>query len=246
VTRSLTEREVAVATSDGEMRTFVAQPRDEAASPGVVMYMDAVGYREELRELARHVAREGYACWLPDLFYRDGGPSFDAARPDRDFDRFAPLMRRLTREVVMRDTSALLARMRLDPGVAAGGIGCVGFCMGGRFAMWAAGAFPEDIAAAASLHGGQLGTDSAESPHRFAARFRCEVYLGFASDDPLVPPQHVQTMTQALRAARVPHESEVHARTEHGYMFPQRYCHQPAAAQASWAKVFAMFARRLG
>lgn len=243
---TLAEREVAVATADGAMRTFVARPSGDAPAPGVVMYMDAVGYRDELRNLARRVAAQGYACWLPDLYYRDGGPAFDTVRPDRDFDRFAPLMRRLTREVIVRDTRALLAAMRQDPHVATGGKGCVGFCMGGRFALWAAGAFPDDFAAAAALHGGQLGTDAPDSPHRLASALRCEIYLGFASDDPLVPPHHVTTLTEALREANVSLESEVHPQTEHGYTFPERYCYRESAAEASWSKIFALFRRRLG
>ena len=236
---------LSVDTRDGAMRVFVARPLQEYAAPGVIMYMDAIGFREELLDLARRVARQGYACWLPDLYYRDGGAAFDAHRPDRDVGRFAPLMRKLVRDVIVSDTAALLARMRADPGVRPGAKGCIGFCMGGRFALWAAGAFPEDFAACASLHGGQLGTDAPDSPHRYACVLRCEVYLGFASDDPLVPPQHVATLERALHEAGVPFRSEVHARTEHGYVFPQRYCYQRDAAEASWARIFALFERRL-
>jgi carboxymethylenebutenolidase len=245
VIEKVIEREVAVTTADGVMRAFVAHPDGAKRAPGVVMYMDAVGYREELFAFARRVASQGYCTWLPDLYYRDGGPAFNAERPDRDFDRFAPLMRRLTRDVIVRDTQALLDVMNRDPYVAAGGKGCVGFCMGGRFALWAAGAFPEEFAAAASLHGGQLGTDAPDSPHRFASAFRCEAYLGFASDDPLVPPHHVQTIERALREAGISFESEVHAGTEHGYVFPERYCYAGPAAEKSWEKIFRLFGRRL-
>jgi carboxymethylenebutenolidase len=239
------EQTLSVDTQDGPMRVFVARPRDSATAPGVVMYMDAVGYREELRELARHVAREGYACWLPDLYHRDGGPSFETYEPDRDFERFAPLMGKLVRDVIVADTAALLAAMNADPAVKRGPKGCIGFCMGGRFALWAAGAFPDEFAACASLHGGRLGTEAADSPHRYACDMRCELYLGFASDDPLVPGQHITTLERALDEARVPYESEVHADTEHGYMFPERYCHAPVAAAKSWSKIFALFRRRL-
>lgn len=135
--------------------------------------------------------------------------------------------------------------MRTSANVASGAKGAVGFCMGGRFALWAAGAFPGDFTACASLHGGQLGTDAPDSPHRYAAALRCELYLGFASDDPLVPPQHVTTLERAPREAGVPFRSEIHAGTEHGYMFPQRHCYRQDAAAASWAMIFALFARRL-
>lgn len=237
--------ELTVTTPDGAMRVYRARPPLDHAAPAVVMYMDAVGYREELRALARLVAQEGYECWLPDLYYRDGGPSFDAHTPRRDFDKFAPLMRKVTRDVVLADTRAVLDRMKSEPLVAPGAKGCIGFCMGGRLALWAAAAFPEDFAAAASLHGGQLGSDAPDSPHRFAARMRCETYLGFASDDPLVPTEHIRTIESALRAAGVPFESEVHPGTLHGYIFPERFCYQQPAADASWRKIHALFARRL-
>jgi carboxymethylenebutenolidase len=218
----------------------------QSAVPAVLMYMDAVGYREELRALARRVAHQGFECWLPDLYYRDGGPSFNPHTPRQDFEKFAPLMRKVTRDVVLADTRSVLERMDAEPLVARTGKGCIGFCMGGRLALWAAGAFPEHFAAAASLHGGQLGSEADDSPHRYAKRLRCEVYLGFASDDPLVPAEHIRTMEGALRDAGVPFDSEIHAETQHGYMFPERFCYQALAAEASWRKVFALFARRLG
>lgn len=237
--------ELTVTTPDGAMRVHRARPPGDQAAPAVVMYMDAVGYREELRALTHLVAQQGYECWLPNLYYRDGGPSFDPHTPRRDFDKFAPLMRKVTRDVVLVDTRAVLDRMKVEPLVAHGAKGCIGFCMGGRLALWAAGAFPEDFAAAASLHGGQLGSDAPDSPHRFASRMRCETYLGFASDDPLVPAEHIRTIETALRDAAIPFESEIHPDTLHGYMFPERFCYQQSAAEASWRKVFALFARRL-
>lgn len=238
--------ELIVTTPDGAMRVYRARPGGEKAAPAVLMFMDAVGYRDELKGLARRVAGQGYECWLPDLYYREGGPSFNARTPREDFDRFAPLMRKVTRERVIADTRAVLERMDAEPDILREGKGCIGFCMGGRLALWAASTFPEHFVAACSLHGGQLGSEAPDSPHRFAGRLRCEAYLGFASDDPLVPAEHVRTIEGALRAAGVVFESETHSGTQHGYMFPERFCYQPAAAEASWQKVFAVFARRLG
>ena len=53
--RTLVEREVAVTTEDGVMRTFVAHPAGLERAPAVVMYMDAVGYREELRQSGHYI-----------------------------------------------------------------------------------------------------------------------------------------------------------------------------------------------
>lgn len=240
---TVTTTEVQVPTGDGSMRTFNARP-DGSTSPNVILYMDAVGYRDELKEFARRLACEGYSAWVPDLYHRDGGPSFDPHHPQEDFELFAPLMRKLTREVVVRDTNALVRWMAAEP-KASNRMGTIGFCMGGRMALWAAAEHPDKVRAAVSLHGGQLGTASPDSPHRFAHRLSCEVYLGFASDDDLVPKEHIETMLGALDTASVRYEMETHADTRHGYMFPQRRCYNQIAAEASWARVLALFARTL-
>jgi carboxymethylenebutenolidase len=244
--QALADHTLDVATAEGSMRVYRVRPEGGQFAPAVLMYMDAIGFREELRGLARLVAQHGYDCWLPDLYYRDGGPSFNARTPSEDFEKFAPLMRKVTREVALADTAAVLLRMDADPLVARGPKGCVGFCMGGRLALWAAASFPEQFAAAASLHGGQLGSDAPDSPHRYAGHMRCEIYLGHASDDPLMPAEQIRALERALRDAGVAFVSEVHAGAQHGYMFPERFCYAPIAAQASWQRVFALFARRLG
>ena len=44
--------------------------------------MDAPGIREELRNMARRIARHGYFCLLPDMYYRLGHLRFDVHRRD--------------------------------------------------------------------------------------------------------------------------------------------------------------------
>jgi carboxymethylenebutenolidase len=153
-------------------------------------------------------------------------------------------MRRLTRDAVLRDTGALI-RWIDEHEIAAGRMGTIGFCMGGRMALWAAAEFNDRVAAAVSLHGGQLGTASPDSPHRFADRLQSELYLGFASDDDLVPQEHIDTLLAALDAANVRYEVETHPGTQHGYTFPERHCYNHDAAERSWSRVLSLFARRL-
>lgn len=240
---SVTCTELQVPTGEGSMRTFNAR-RSFGQSPDVILYMDAVGYREELKEFARRLARAGYSGWLPDLYHRDGGPSFNPHSPREDLEEFTPLMRKLTRDVVLRDTRALIDWIGAHESPS-GKMGTIGFCMGGRMALWAAAEFPERVAAAASLHGGQLGTASPDSPHRSADRLDCELYLGFASDDDLVPQEHIDTLLKALDAAQVRYEIETHPGTRHGYTFPLRNCYNHAAAERSWERVLSLFARKL-
>ena len=76
------ESEVIVTTKHGRMPTFMAAPETEGPHPGIIFYMDAPGIREELRNMARRVAKHGYVCLLPDMYYRLGTVRFDIPRRD--------------------------------------------------------------------------------------------------------------------------------------------------------------------
>ena len=59
------EKEVVVTTQYGKMPTFAACPDGPGEYPGIVFYMDAPGIREELRNMARRIAKHGYFCYCP-------------------------------------------------------------------------------------------------------------------------------------------------------------------------------------
>ena len=76
------EQHVIVTTKHGNMPTFVACPDGPGNFPGIIFYMDAPGIREELRNMARRIAKHGYFCALPDMYYRPGTCHFDIPRRD--------------------------------------------------------------------------------------------------------------------------------------------------------------------
>ena len=49
----LWEKEVEICTRAGVMQGFAAAPADGVPAPAIIFYMDAPGYREELRNMAR-------------------------------------------------------------------------------------------------------------------------------------------------------------------------------------------------
>ena len=71
---------------------------------------------------------------------------------------------------VMADTKEVLAHLDGRSNVKPGPVGTLGYCMGGGYALLAAGTFPDRVAAAASFHGGSLATDRPDSPHLLADR----------------------------------------------------------------------------
>ena len=240
------ERYVDIATRDGRMACSIVHPDEGAPLPVIVVYMDAFGIREELRDMARRFASAGYYLMLPNLFYRDGGPSFDAALVvDDNYDpRMSRLNAALSMDMTASDTTALLEFAGKDP-TAAASVATVGYCMGGRHALAAAAAHPLQIRAMASLHGGQLVTQTPDSPHLRIAQLQCEAYFGWADKDPVAPADHQRSVAQALAARGFPHRVEHHAGAQHGFTFPGRSTYHKDAAEQVWARLFAMFRRTL-
>ena len=75
-----------------------------------IFYIDAPGIREELRNMARRIAKHGYFCLLPDMYYCLGTIRLDIAhRDDAMGAMFRAAVNSLTNAGVVDDTAALLA-----------------------------------------------------------------------------------------------------------------------------------------
>ena len=68
----MSEIEITVETDDGRMRVFLVHPDSGGPFPVALLYMDGVGYREQVKANARRFAADGYFCVVPDLFYSFG------------------------------------------------------------------------------------------------------------------------------------------------------------------------------
>ena len=244
------ERQIAIATSAGEMNTFICHPERGGPHPVVLFYMDAPGIREELRDMARRLACVGYYVMLPNLYYRRkveelGLFTADPAVATEIRKRMFEHMESLSIAGVMSDTDALLAFAGADAAASKGPIGCVGYCMSGQYAISAAAKYPERVAAAASIYGTRLITDKPDSPHLAAPRVKADVYVAFAETDHYVPLDMIEPFRAAMAKGGVTAEIELYLGVEHGFAFPQRPAFNKVAAERHWERLFALFGRTL-
>jgi carboxymethylenebutenolidase len=124
-------------------------------------------------------------------------------------------------------------------------MGCIGFCMGGRHVFRAAANFPHRFRASVSLHGTDLVTDSADSPHLSAKNAHGELYCGFGEKDRFTPPSTIRAIESALRGTKVGFRHEVHKGADHGYALPDRDVYDKQAANRDWELIFQMFYRQI-
>jgi carboxymethylenebutenolidase len=182
---------IEIKTRDGMCPTYVFRP-EQTPAPGVLVYMDGIGIRPAMCEVAEKLAERGYFAVLPDLFYRSGPyEPMDPHTVFSDPEQRKVLMEKFfayaTPPNIMSDTRAILDYMRAQPSVVKGGIGTTGYCLGGFMSLTAAGTYPDEIVAAASFHGGRLATDSPESPHLLASKMKARVYVAGAIEDASFP-----------------------------------------------------------
>jgi carboxymethylenebutenolidase len=239
------EQTLDLPTADGAMNTFVVHPEEGGPHPVVLFYMDAPGWRDELRDMARRLAAVGYFVVLPNLYYRVSRDFWLTERTEAKMAHMFSLMATLDRATTVCDTAAMLRWVDVQPAADAKRIGAVGYCMGGPFVMWAAAEWPERLRAIASIHGANMVTDKPDSPHRMPPRIRCESYFACAEIDKWAPPADVEALDAALRDAGTPHRLEWYPGVEHGFVFPQRAVYDRAAAERHWERLFALFDRTL-
>lgn len=186
---------------------------------------------------------------MPNLYYLSGptkpfvaGTAFKEG-PERD--RVMKLLQSLSHKLVMEDTASFLDFLESQPGASGQKIGCVGYCMGGAFALSAAGAFPGRVAAAASLHGARLATDRPDSPHLLAPQMRAEIYVGVAGIDPHFTPEEKQRLESALQSAGVKHTVEIYPEAKHGFAVNDTPAYDRAASERHWERILKLFSDNL-
>jgi carboxymethylenebutenolidase len=240
---------VEIETQDGVAPCHFFSPPQEGNRPAVIFYMDAFGIRPALCDMAERLASNGYHVLLPNLYY-SAGPiqPFDAAtafEQDAERDRLMELVRSIDNQLIMEDTASFLDFLALQPSVSGEKIGCVGYCMGGAFALSAAGTFPDRIAAAASLHGARLATDLPDSPHLLAPKMRAGIYVGVAGIDSNFTPPEKQRLESALQSAGVEHTVEVYPKVKHGFAVNDTRAYDRAASERHWQEILKLYKARL-
>jgi carboxymethylenebutenolidase len=239
---------IEIRTADGAAEAYLT---GAAGSPGVLFYVDGIGLRPRIEQMADRIASWGYVVLAPHVFYRDGSaaelaPSRDLREPGAREEFFASLGDRIpayTPDRSAPDAEAWVATLREHAG--AGPIGVIGYCMGSRLAVRTAGQFPDDVKAVGGFHGGGLVTDAADSPHTAIAGSTAEYLFGHADRDPSMTPEHIATLEAALRANGRPYTSAIYPDAPHGYSMADTSMYQEAGAERHFEELEALLARTI-
>ncbi len=246
------EREIRIATPAGSMRTFIAHPDGDGPFPVGVIYMDAPGYRDALRDIARRYAAAGYFVVAPDMYHAMGDDiTIDLAKiveqggiNGEEGQRLMGLAMGLTPDAGASYTRAILDHLADEPAASTGTKVCLGFCMGARHVLHAMATFP-DFGVGVGIHPGVLVTEGESSPHRELRDVRGELYFGFAQVDEASAPEILEALREEADRSGVRLEMEVYEATNHGFALADTPAYDEAAYERHVAATLATWGRHL-
>jgi len=241
----VSEREIKVPTRDGEMTAFIAHPDGAGPFPVAILYMDGVGYREQIRKNARRFAEAGFYVVAPDLYYRMGEAlSFDLSDPSAR-DKLMAAASSVKPAGFVADTKALFEAIAADPAAAKGPKVAVGYCMGARVSLGVASALADDFAAAAAIHPGALVNDTPDSPHHEVAKVRGELHVEFAEHDRSATPENIEEFRRELERHGVRGTVERLPGTTHGFAMADLPVYDRDASERHFEKTLDLWRRNL-
>ncbi len=221
------------ALDGGKFRGYLALPAS-GTGPGIVLCQEIFGINAYVREVADYYAEEGYVVLAPDLFWRLE-KDVDLGYTEADWARAFGFFQRFDMNKGVEDITAAVRNLRAQAAVT-GGVGALGFCLGGKLAYLAAARSGVDCAV------GYYGVGIEASLQEPIA---CPLVLHFASEDKFVPAASVATI-QAAFADNAHVSIHVYPGVDHAFARTGGdHFHKPSALMAHERSV-ALFREVLG
>ena len=228
------------ATRLGELPAYRATPDGEGPWPGLVLVHEAFGLDDVMRRAADRVAGMGYVVLAPDLLSRGRR----AACLVRTFRAL-----RQGRGQAFDDIEAARAAL-LDDASCSGGVGVIGFCLGGGFALVLAGRPGWDVSVV------NYGTPPKDPSALDGA---CPVVASYGGRDRYLAGA-ADRLSQALRERSVPHDVKEYPDAGHSFLndednvpwysapVSRTLLHagpEPASAEDAWGRIEAFLETHL-
>jgi carboxymethylenebutenolidase len=226
---------------------YLALPTTAGPHPGIVVIHEAGGLGEHIRDVANRFANLGYTALAVDLYTREGGP------PAMDDPR--AVMGRLfamSDETVLGDLEGAADALRARED-ATGKVGCIGFCMGGRYTLLFACA-SDRLDAAVDCWGGFI--DRAEPDERataarptppleLAPKLHCPLLAAVGAEDQNPSPALGEELSERARQSGQEVRVDAYEGAGHAFFADYRPTYRPAPAAKLWERLVPFLARHL-
>ncbi len=226
--------EVWVPVEDGEIPAYRARPAGAGPHPVLLVVQEVFGVDEYLMDVCRRVAQAGYLALAPELYARQGEPGLAESR-----ESLFKIVLSAPDAQVLSDLDACATFAAEREGGDAGRLAITGFCWGGRV-TWLYAAHRDGLRAGVAWYGRLSGDTSANQPRHpldVAGELRAPVLGLYGGDDAGIPPDQVEQMKDALRAAGSPSEFVVYPGAPHAFHADYRDSYRPQPAADGWQRM---------
>jgi carboxymethylenebutenolidase len=236
-------------TEDTAVNGYLALPAAGAGrpAPAMIVIHEAGGLGDHIKDVANRFANLGYVTLAIDMYTREGGPP--------PMDDFKVVMERLfgmsdARAIGDLEGAADFLRARSD---VSGKVGCIGFCMGGRYALLFACA-SDRLDAAVDCWGGFVDMADLEErssaarptpPIELAGKLHCPLYAAIGTEDHNPSPQIGEQLRAAASASGQEVRVDVYEGAGHAFFADYRPTYRPEPAAKLWLEVVRFLERHL-
>ncbi|MES1242278.1 MAG: dienelactone hydrolase family protein [Acidobacteriota bacterium] len=230
--QEVTGQDVVYATVAGKpVKGFLAKPKNaKGPLPGIIVIQEWWGLNDNIRQMAKRLAGEGYVTLAVDLY---GGQV--AETPDKAQE----LMKAVLANTSEGADNVRQAYAYLETKEKAPKIGVIGWCFGGGWSLQTALLLPDKIDATV-IYYGHLEMDKAK-----LGLLKMPILGFFGGKDQGIPVASVQEFEKALKDLGKSVEIHIYPDASHAFANPSGGAYNEAAAKDSWQRTVAFFAKNL-
>ncbi len=213
----------------GEMRAYLARPKDGKKLPAVIVIHENRGLVPHIQDVTRRMAREGFLAIGPDALSPLGGTP-------EDITNVGAMFKQLDGEKTTKNFVAAVKYLKTHPN-SNGKVGCTGFCWGGAMTNQVAVNSP-DLNAAVPYYGRQpVEAD--------VAKIKAPIMAHYAENDEGIN-AGIAAFEEALKKYKKEYQIFKYEGTGHGFNNDTnagRY--NEAAAKLAWSRTIGFFKEKL-
>jgi carboxymethylenebutenolidase len=204
---------------------FLARPKNSGRGPAVIVIHEIWGVVDNIKDVSRRLAGEGYVALAVDLF---GGKTISSLEEGRR------IREELSEDRIMGDLNGAFDYLQSLEFVQPKRIGSIGFCMGGGLSLLLA-CHNRELAAAVVFYGRN------PSPIDLVKNIQCPILGNYAGADMAIKEADINFLKEALTKYGKAFDIKVYPGAPHAFFNDTRESYRPEAARDAWMRTLDFF-----
>ncbi len=214
-----------------KLHGFLAKPKGATGPlPSILVIHEWWGLNDNIRDMARRLAGEGYEALAVDLY--------NGAKADTP-DEATKLMQATLKNASAGEENLRQAYRYLTAEQHSPRVGVIGWCFGGGWSLATALLLPDKIAATV-IYYGRLETDPAK-----LKTLQMPILGFFGGLDQSIPAATIQQFESTLKGLGKSVETHIYPNAKHAFANASGGSYQPEAANDAWKRTVAFLAANL-